>query len=511
MFIGLYEDGAYRGYLGSFAGSSTDVDFGTGSGNSAGSLHLTIEADPALSIDPNSNVGIGTTSPGTNRLKINIADAVTPTGLFVQNDYTGASSKYGININVNEQGSGSKYGTYTLLEGTAADASAVYGNYLNAIPNGTGGAYGSYTYLSPIGTGARYGTYNWVDAAAASSSAIYGSHQWVTHNGTGTTYGYSADVNKAAGQAGTLYGLNITADNDGTGNSYLLYGNSVGATTGTEYGVYVTGEDVNYFSNNVGIGTSIPDRKLKVVSNTTLSGEGVIHGEFTGSNTNAAGLHGVNTADVDYGYGVLADGGSTGVFAAANIGGIGDRYGVIAYGQNGDDDNYGVYALANFGTNAYGIFARALYGTTNYAGYFSGNVFCTGAYQPSDRKLKTGIMPLSGALSIISRLNPSVYNYNNEAYRQMNLPEGLQYGLIADEVQQVIPNAVTKAVQPAEYENNDKHNGKKLSDKVEFNAINYTSMIPVLIAAVKEQQQLIEELKKQTENQQKEIDELKRR
>ena len=86
----------------------------------------------------------------------------------------------------------------------------------------------------------------------------------------------------------------------------------------------------------------------------------------------------------------------------------------------------------------------------------------------------------------------------------MQLPEGIHYGLVADEVQQVMPGAVKKAVQPAEYANHDEKNGKKLSDKVEFNAVNYTEIIPVLISAVKEQQVMIKE-------QQKKIDELEKR
>lgn len=63
MYIGLYEEGAYRGYIGSYAGSTTSVDFGTGVSNFSGSVHLTIRTNPALTVYSNSYVGIGDLSP----------------------------------------------------------------------------------------------------------------------------------------------------------------------------------------------------------------------------------------------------------------------------------------------------------------------------------------------------------------------------------------------------------------------------------------------------------------
>ena len=92
----------------------------------------------------------------------------------------------------------------------------------------------------------------------------------------------------------------------------------------------------------------------------------------------------------------------------------------------------------------------------------------------------------------------------------MNLPEGLQYGLIADEVKEVLPSAVKKAVNPAVYENGDEKSGKLLFDAVEFNALNYTEMIPILIGGMQEQQKQIEELKKQNELLQKAVEDLKK-
>ena len=63
MFISLYEAGVYRGYMGSYGANAEDVDFGTGSTNTTGKLHLTIKASPRLTIGSNGYVGINNVSP----------------------------------------------------------------------------------------------------------------------------------------------------------------------------------------------------------------------------------------------------------------------------------------------------------------------------------------------------------------------------------------------------------------------------------------------------------------
>ena len=196
----------------------------------------------------------------------------------------------------------------------------------------------------------------------------------------------------------------------------------------------------------------------------------------------------ISTARGGYGnHGVtgLALGGTNynvGVYGQSDSAGI-TGLGVLAISSNGRSSNYGVYAQAFGG------------GHQNWAGYFVGNVFSTGSYVPSDEKLKTNIKTEQSALQKIMQLRPVSYEYKTEEYKFMQLPEKIQHGFVAQELQKVFPEAVQEVKQPV-FEKN------QLVRTEEFSAVNYQSLVPVLFKAIQEQQAQIEAL-------QKEVNELK--
>ncbi|XZF13668.1 tail fiber domain-containing protein [Chitinophagaceae bacterium MMS25-I14] len=87
LWWGFYEGGVYRGYLGSYSGKNEDVDFGTGASNTIGSLNLTIQAVPKMTIDSVGRVGIGTRFPMTNLEVTSSANDIVNIGN--QNGWTG--------------------------------------------------------------------------------------------------------------------------------------------------------------------------------------------------------------------------------------------------------------------------------------------------------------------------------------------------------------------------------------------------------------------------------------
>ncbi|MBO6880936.1 tail fiber domain-containing protein [Winogradskyella sp.] len=202
-------------------------------------------------------------------------------------------------------------------------------------------------------------------------------------------------------------------------------------------------------------------------------------------NYDAYGVLGQNTITDFFGIGVRGNGGYIGVQGNSNGTGSNSYFGVLG-GSLGN----------NTGTN-YGVYGNASNGTTNYAVYAAGDLAHTGALiNASDRKLKTNISTINNSLENIMRLNPTSYLIRENFQKTMNMSSNSQFGFIAQELQEVFPDLVSRNVHPG---------ANKQDASIEYLGVNYIGLIPVLTKGIQEQQTTIETLEEKVERQEQVI------
>jgi hypothetical protein len=113
----------------------------------------------------------------------------------------------------------------------------------------------------------------------------------------------------------------------------------------------------------------------------------------------------------------------------------------------------------------------------------NGQTITAGVTTWSDMRFKKNILPLSNTLSIIMQLQGVTYSWRQDEFPQLNFPEGSQIGLIAQDVEKVIPEVVTTGGDG-------------------YKSVSYEKLVPVLIESIKDQQ-------RQIDNYNSEIQELK--
>ena len=96
------------------------------------------------------------------------------------------------------------------------------------------------------------------------------------------------------------------------------------------------------------------------------------------------------------------------------------------------------------------------------------------AFAASDKRLKENIQPIPNALDKLNQISGYTFDWNNKT--EVHGHEGHDIGVIAQEIEKVLPEVVTT-----------RDNGYK--------AVKYEKIVPLLIQAIKELQQEINELK----------------
>jgi hypothetical protein len=116
--------------------------------------------------------------------------------------------------------------------------------------------------------------------------------------------------------------------------------------------------------------------------------------------------------------------------------------------------------------------------TTNpgsYKLYVNGGMYASNYSSGSDKRLKKNIKPIDHALSLVEKLQGVRFEWKTEEFKDRNFENGVQVGLIAQDVELVIPEIVK-------------------TDNDGYKAIAYDKLTAVLLEAIKEQNKRIKAL-----------------
>lgn len=274
-----------------------------------------------------------------------------------------------------------------------------------------------------------------------------------TATGTGTWRG--GKVFTSGAHVAYVEGLTVESVGSGMGFGIIGIKNLTTIEDADGYGIY------SYVTANNSVAASLNYGMYSYIEKTTGGTGGDVYGNWTKAYVN------VSTNNV---YGIFTEGSGNVSSGTTNVFGI--KATATANGSN--SPVYGGHFSYSKGSgNATAI---------EYAGYFSGDVYTTGNYLPSDAFLKNNIASISNPMSIINQLAPKQYTYKTSQFPQLNLPTGNRFGLIADDVQNIWPAIVKQADSPAELDTL----GNIIKAAVSFKAINYTEIVPVLVGAVKQ-------------------------
>lgn len=472
---------------------------------------------PRLTIQNDGNVGIGTTSPGNF---LHVAGDVNSGSVVTLEGHSGTTSRGpGINF-IRSKGS------------LATPAAVANGDYLAGF-SASGRTASSYNLSSSIDfsvDGTVSGTS--VPGRITFSTTLAGSgapseRMRITNDGNvgiGTTtpagklhvqntdWDVSQVVfNSTAASAGST--LRFTNPASGNRTYDIIGSTGAGATMGAgSFGIWDnTGLAYRLIINpsgNVGLGTTAPANRLSVSGNAAIGASYatvaapanslVVQGSL-GVGTNSPGriIHALGSGTQ---YLRIT---ATGTLASSGIefDGTGTvdwrvvpQLGILTFQRGDIDGTMGLMYLMNAGNFTPGNTDNPT-PTLGQSTARWGQLFTTVAPNvSSDFRLKKNINNLKYGLKEVMALRPVSYILKSDSLVNTSL------GLIAQEVQNIIPDVVTVG-----------------DDEEKLLGMRYTELVPVLIKAIQEQQQIIDNLKVQnaayadeTEKLAKEIDAIKR-
>lgn len=151
----------------------------------------------------------------------------------------------------------------------------------------------------------------------------------------------------------------------------------------------------------------------------------------------------------------------------------------LVFGGLGNYVGFYFFTNSNVTSNINNYSNRMYWGTSGVT--MEGNFVATGeitAYATSDIRLKTDITHLS-AIDVVRRMNVVEYNWNETALQLKADKTVHGYGLIAQELEQLVPEAVSHSMFNADYL-----------------GIDYTKLVPFALSAIQEVDDEVTKLKK---------------
>ena len=402
-------------------------------------------------------------------------------------------------------------GFANLFVGNAAGYSntTANGNHFIGINSGKNNISGSINHFEGFQAGYSNtsGTENYFSGYLAGFNNINGSQNYFSGNNAGSFNttgsnnhfeGYKAGYSNTSGLSNTFIGNQSGYSNtNGLGNSFIGFKSGYSNVSGTA-NIYI-GQQAGYAntgSGNIFIGyqagaqETVLSNKL-IISNSQTSNP-LVYGDF---NTGSLRINGISEVTGAFiadqgaqlkdntfvkGYFEVSDPdvGFSQVASFKNV----DNAQVIEYSKEGTEIRWQheFYqstdpAAASFGIKYYNYNAYGPYGV-GFQLYGTGDAELFGDLtEISDARYKKNISSFTGALNKVTQLRGVTYNWLDEKKGTTE-----QIGFIAQELEKVFPQLVR-------------------TNKDGYKSVAYSHVVPVLVEAIKEQQQQIDELKKLVE------------
>jgi hypothetical protein len=443
-FVGLQAGAVNTGYNNTFSGTAAGYSNTTGYNNTFSGR----------------NAGYSNTTGSYNTFSGRNAGYSNTTGS--DNTFTGCEAGW-----LNTAGSENTFsgemaghqnttGNYNTFSGTAAGY------------NNTTGSYNTFSgYQAGLNnTTANYNTFSGYQAGFSNTTANYNTFSG-TEAGYSNTTGYcNTFLGRKAGYYNTTGNYNTFSGTEAgysntTGSDNTFSGFWGGRSNTTGYDNTFSGYNAGY-SNTTGHSNTFLGNKAGF-SNTTGS-DNTFSGYW-------AGYYNTGNQNTFLGY-------EAGI---SNTTGSGNIFLGYKAGYNVSGSNMLYIANSDGGPLIYGDFANGWVGINTtfpnaYTLYVNGAAYATGGWQSSDLRFKQNIETIDSPIDKVMNIKGVSFEWKRSEYKDKGFPEGRHYGVIAQEVEKILPEIVRESPD-----------GEK--------AVSYTELVPVLTEAIKEQQKQIESLR----------------